>query len=69
MAEATSRGIGPVVPARLTGCRRRHAGQADREHYRIPQVSTGDLLRENVQQGTPLGLLATDVMARGELSR
>ena len=37
------------------------------ERYRIPQISTGDLLRENVQRGTPLGLPAKDVMARGGL--
>jgi adenylate kinase len=37
------------------------------EHYEIPQVSTGDLLRENVAQGTELGLVAKAVMARGEL--
>jgi adenylate kinase len=37
------------------------------EHYEIPQVSTVDLLRENVAQGTELGLVAKAVMARGEL--
>ena len=35
--------------------------------YGIPQVSTGDLLRENVVKGTELGLAAKAVMARGEL--
>ena len=35
--------------------------------YGIPQISTGDLLRENVQRATELGLQARDVMARGEL--
>ena len=33
----------------------------------IPQISTGDLLRANVAQGTPLGLVAREIMARGEL--
>ncbi|HKI25478.1 MAG TPA: adenylate kinase [Candidatus Sulfotelmatobacter sp.] len=37
------------------------------EHYGIPQVSTGDLLRDNVARGTDLGLAAKAVMARGEL--
>jgi adenylate kinase len=37
------------------------------ERYGIPQVSTGDLLRENVALGTDLGLAAKAVMARGEL--
>ncbi len=33
----------------------------------IPQISTGDLLRANVSQGTALGVLAKSVLDRGEL--
>ena len=33
----------------------------------VPRISTGDLLREAVSQGTPLGGLVRAVMARGEL--
>ena len=33
----------------------------------IPQISTGDLLRANVSQGTPLGVIARETMDRGEL--
>jgi len=33
----------------------------------IPQISTGDLLRANVAQGTDLGRLANEIMGRGEL--
>jgi adenylate kinase len=33
----------------------------------IPHISTGDLFRENVEQGTPLGLTAKKFMERGEL--
>ena len=33
----------------------------------IPQVSTGDLFRENLKQDTELGLLAKGYMERGEL--
>src|SRR5579863_523466 len=33
----------------------------------IPQISTGDLLRANVSQGTPLGKIARETMDRGEL--
>jgi len=33
----------------------------------IPQISTGDLLRANVAQGTSLGRVAKELMGRGEL--
>ncbi len=33
----------------------------------IPQISTGDLLRCNVAQGTPLGKTAKEIMGRGDL--
>jgi adenylate kinase len=35
--------------------------------WNIPQISTGDLLRGNVAQGTNLGKTAKEIMARGEL--
>ena len=37
------------------------------ERYRIPQISTGDMLRAAVKAGTPLGLAAKAVMDRGDL--
>jgi len=33
----------------------------------IPQISTGDILRDDVKRGTPLGLKAKEYMNRGEL--
>jgi adenylate kinase len=43
--------------------------QAERlvEKHGIIQLSTGHLLRAAVQAGTPVGLKAKDIMARGEL--
>ena len=35
--------------------------------YGIVQLSTGDMLRAAVAAGTPIGLKAKDIMARGEL--
>ncbi len=37
------------------------------QHWGIPQISTGDLLRANVAQGTSLGKTAKEIMHRGEL--
>jgi len=35
--------------------------------YGVPHLSTGDMLRENVAKGTPLGEQAKPIMARGDL--
>lgn len=37
------------------------------EHFRIPQISTGDILRAAVKQESPLGKQAKSFMDRGEL--
>jgi adenylate kinase len=37
------------------------------QHYGIPQISTGDMLRAAVKAGTPLGLAAKQVMDAGAL--
>jgi adenylate kinase len=37
------------------------------EKYTIVQLSTGDMLRAAVKAGTPIGLKAKDIMARGDL--
>ena len=36
-------------------------------NWSIPQISTGDMLRENVSNGTPLGVEAKNYMQKGEL--
>jgi adenylate kinase len=37
------------------------------EHLSVPKISTGDIFRANVGQGTELGLLAKSYMDRGDL--
>ena len=36
-------------------------------HYSIPHISTGDIFRANLKEGTPLGLQAKSYMDKGEL--
>jgi len=67
MAKDTSRSIGPIVLLGPPGAGKGTQAQRIVEHYRIPQISTGDILREQVKAGTPLGLRAKDIMARGDL--
>lgn len=67
MAQETSRAVGPIVLLGPPGAGKGTQAKRIMEHYGIPQVSTGDLLRENVALGTDLGLAAKAVMARGEL--
>jgi adenylate kinase len=67
MAQETSRNVGPIVLLGPPGAGKGTQSKRIMEHYGVPQISTGDLLRENVVQGTELGLVAKAVMARGEL--
>lgn len=67
MAQETSRAVGPVVLLGPPGAGKGTQSKRIMEHYGIPQVSTGDLLREHVVKGTELGIAAKAVMARGEL--
>jgi len=63
----TSQNIGPVVLLGPPGAGKGTQAKRMAEHYGIPQISTGDILRANVQRGTELGVQAQALMARGEL--
>src|SRR3974390_779966 len=59
--------VGPVILLGPPGAGKGTQAKRIAEHYQIPQVSTGDILRENVAKGTVLGVQARAIMARGEL--
>jgi adenylate kinase len=63
----TSENIGPVVLLGPPGAGKGTQAKRIADHYGIPQISTGDILRDNVQRGTELGVEAKAIMARGEL--
>ena len=67
MAEVISRNIGPIILLGPPGAGKGTQAKRIAERYGIPQVSTGDILRENVQRGTELGVQARSIMARGDL--
>ncbi|MHB1711639.1 MAG: adenylate kinase [Acidimicrobiales bacterium] len=62
-----------MVPgARLVVLGKQGAGKGTQcvrlsHHYVVPHISTGDMLRAAVKQGTSLGMKAKDQMDRGEL--
>ena len=63
----TSQQIGPVVLLGAPGAGKGTQAKRISERWDIPQISTGDLLREHVKNATGLGLLAKGYMSRGEL--
>jgi len=67
MAEQVLRNIGPIVLLGPPGAGKGTQSKRITEHYHIPQVSTGDLLREHVKQGTALGQQVGELLAKGEL--
>ena len=67
MAEAKTREVGPVILLGPPGSGKGTQAKQIVERYGIPQISTGDLLRDHVARGTELGRKAKAVMERGEL--
>ena len=63
----TSQNIGPIVLLGPPGAGKGTQAKRVAEHYGIPQISTGDILRAHVQRGTELGMQAKEIIARGEL--
>jgi len=67
MAEGTSRIVGPVILLGPPGAGKGTQSKRVEQRYHIPQISTGDILRQNVKADTALGHAAKEVMARGQL--
>jgi adenylate kinase len=59
--------VGPVIMLGPPGAGKGTQAKLIMQRYGIPQISTGDLLRDNLARGTELGKKAKDYMDRGEL--
>jgi adenylate kinase len=67
MANQTAHNIGTVILLGPPGAGKGTQSRQIVDRYGVPQISTGDLLRDHVARGTDLGLAAKAIMARGEL--
>ena len=67
MANQAALNIGPVILLGPPGAGKGTQSKRIVERYGVPQISTGDLLRDHIARGTELGLKAKGIMARGEL--
>src|SRR5271166_1379436 len=59
--------VGPIILLGPPGAGKGTQAKLISKTFGIPQISTGDLLRENVVRKTDLGLKAKAAMDRGEL--
>jgi adenylate kinase len=67
VADYVARAVGPIILVGPPGAGKGTQAKQIVERYGIPQISTGDLLRENAKQGTVLGQKAKAVMDAGKL--
>ena len=58
---------GPVLLLGAPGVGKGTQAKLLMEEFGIPQISTGDLLREHRRQQTPLGMIADELMSKGQL--
>jgi adenylate kinase len=58
---------GPILLLGAPGVGKGTQAKLLMEEFGIPQISTGDLLREHRKNHTPLGLMAEELMNKGEL--
>ncbi len=58
---------GPVLLLGAPGVGKGTQAKRLMDEFGIPQISTGDLLREHRRNQTPLGMIADELMAKGQL--
>lgn len=59
--------VGPIILLGPPGAGKGTQAKLMAKTFSIPQISTGDLLRDHVARQTPLGVAAKELMERGEL--
>jgi len=59
--------VGPIILLGPPGAGKGTQAKLIAETYGIPQISTGDILRDNVARKTELGMKAKGIMERGDL--
>jgi adenylate kinase len=59
--------VGPIILLGAPGAGKGTQAKAIVEHYAIPQISTGDLLRDHVARATELGKQAKAIIEAGKL--
>jgi adenylate kinase len=64
---ANERIVGPIILLGAPGAGKGTQAKLIAKTFDIPQISTGDLLRDHVARGTSLGATAKAIMARGDL--
>jgi len=67
VATSNTVAVGPIILLGAPGAGKGTQARLIAQRYGIPQISTGDILRDNVARGTELGRKADPIMKAGDL--